>query len=51
VTWRTIEILDASCERADSPDITSKCTHLPREERAALLKSLLLHEDLFDGAL
>jgi hypothetical protein len=50
-TQRTVEILDASYEKADSRDVTSKCTYLPKEERAALLKLLLRHEDSFDGAL
>jgi hypothetical protein len=51
VTQRTMELLDASYEKADLRDITSKWTYLPKEERAALLKLLLRHEDLFDGAL
>jgi hypothetical protein len=50
-TQRTMEILDASYEKADLRDITSKCTCLPKEERAALLKLPLRHEDLFDGTL
>jgi hypothetical protein len=51
VTQRTMEILDATYKKADLRDITSKCTYLPKEERAAQLKSLLRYEDLFDGAL
>jgi hypothetical protein len=51
VTRRTMEILDASYEKADLYDITSKCTYLSKEERAALLKLLLRYEDLFDGTL
>jgi hypothetical protein len=50
-TQRTMEILDASHEKADLRDVTSKCTCLPKEERAALLKLLLRHEDLFDDTL
>jgi hypothetical protein len=42
VTQRTMQILDASYEKTDLRDVTSKCTCLPKEERAALLK-LLLH--------
>jgi hypothetical protein len=45
VTRRTMEILDGSYEKAGLRDVTSKCTCLPKEERAALLKSLLCHED------
>jgi hypothetical protein len=48
---KTVQILDASYEKADSSDIVSKCTCLSKEERAALLKSLLQYEDLFDGTL
>jgi hypothetical protein len=51
VTQRTMEILDASCKMSDLRDVTSKCACLPKEERAALLKLLLHHEDSFDGAL
>jgi hypothetical protein len=51
VTQRTMEILDASYKKSDLRDIKSKCTYLPKEERAALLKSLLRYEDLFDGTL
>jgi hypothetical protein len=50
-TRRTMRILHASYKKADLRDVTSKCTHLPKEERAALLKLLLRHEDLVDGAL
>jgi hypothetical protein len=50
-TQRTMEILDASYKKADLRDITSKHASLPKEERAALLKSSLRYEDLFDGAL
>jgi hypothetical protein len=49
VTRRTMEILDASYEKADLRTITSKCTYLSLEERSALLKLLLRYEDLFDG--
>jgi hypothetical protein len=38
-----MEILDASYEKADLRDITSKCAYLPKEERAALLKLLKIH--------
>jgi hypothetical protein len=37
----TMQILDASYEKADLSDIMSKCTYLSKEERAALLKLLL----------
>jgi hypothetical protein len=49
VTRRTVQMLDASYEKADLSDITSKCTHLSKEERTAPLKLLLQCEDLFDG--
>ena len=51
VTQRTMQILDASYEKADLQSITSKCTYLSKEERAALLKLLHRYEDLFDGTL
>jgi hypothetical protein len=51
VTRRTMQILDASYEKADLSDIISKCTYLSKEERTALLKLLLQYEDLFDGTL
>jgi hypothetical protein len=41
VTRRTMEILDASYEKADLRPITSKCTYISLEERSALLKLLL----------
>jgi hypothetical protein len=50
-TRRTMQILDASDEKADLSDIISKCTYLSKEERTALLKLLLRYEDLFDGTL
>jgi hypothetical protein len=52
VTRRTMQILDASYEKADLSDIMSKCTCLSKEEeRTALLKLLLGHKDSFDGTL
>jgi hypothetical protein len=51
VTRRTMQILDASYEKADLSDIISKCTYLSKEERTALLKLLLRYEGLFDGTL
>jgi hypothetical protein len=51
VTRRTMEIQDVSYEKANLHAIASKCTCLPKEVRSALLKLLLLHEDLFDGTL
>jgi hypothetical protein len=41
VTRRTMEILDASHQKANSHTMASKCTCLSKEERSALLKSLL----------
>jgi hypothetical protein len=49
VTRRTVEIADASYEKANSRAIASEC--ITQEERSALLESLLHCEDLFDGAL
>jgi hypothetical protein len=49
VTHRTMEILDASYEKANLHTIASKCTYLSKEERSALLKLPLRSEDLFDG--
>jgi hypothetical protein len=51
VTRRTMEILDASYEKADLRAIALKSTCLSPEERSALLKLLLRCEDLFDGTL
>jgi hypothetical protein len=51
VSRRTMEILDASYEKANLHTIASKCTCLSKEERSALLKLLLRYEDPFDGAL
>jgi hypothetical protein len=55
-SWRsnscgTMEILDASYEKANPHAIASKCTCLSPEERSALLKLLLRCEDPFDGTL
>jgi hypothetical protein len=41
VTRRTMQILDASYEKADLSDIISKCTYLSKKVRTALLKLLL----------
>jgi uncharacterized protein YqgV (UPF0045/DUF77 family) len=51
VTRQTVQILDASHEKANPSAITSKCTCLSKEERAALLKLPLCCRDLFDGTL
>jgi hypothetical protein len=52
VIRRTVQILHASHEKADSSAIImSKCTHLLKEERAALLELLLRCKHLFDGTL
>jgi hypothetical protein len=46
-----METLDAKYEKADLHTIVSNCNYLSKEERSALLKSLLKYDNLFDGTL
>ena len=51
-TKRTVEILDASYEKANLPKvIKNTCGHLSKIEQAKLLTLLLKYEELFDGTL
>ena len=51
ISRRTMEILDAKYEKANLSTVVSACEYLNRQEKAALLRLLLRHEDLFDGSL
>ena len=51
-TKRTVEILDASYDKADLPKvIEDTCKHLSREEQSKLLQLLESYAELFDGTL
>ena len=51
-THRTVDILDASYEKADLPSIVNVCCkYLTTDQRNKLLRLLLAYEVLFDGTL
>ncbi len=51
-TARVTKILDAKYEKADLPKVVQEnCAHLTSDQKNALLRLLLKHEDMFQGTL
>ena len=51
-TKRAVEILDAKYEKANLAQVVDEnCRHLTTQQRNALLRLLIKHEELFDGTL